>query len=74
MIRVKKKYYNTNENGFRWPVIQKGCSNPERTDYGIIIQRCDLTPDLLKSQGIDCKSGEDIDDAINKVSLKYQLL
>ena len=70
----KKKYFNTGENGFRWPVIEKGCSNPERTYYGIIIQRCDEAPDLLKLQGVDCKSREEINDVINKVSLKYQLV
>ena len=32
----KKKYFNTGDPEFRWPVIQKGCSNPNRTYYGII--------------------------------------
>ena len=36
----KKKYYGTTDPNFRWPVILKGCSNPDRTYYGIIIQKC----------------------------------
>ena len=68
----KKKYFNTGDPEFRWPVIQKGCSNPNRTYYGIIIQRCDKSPDILKNQS--CKSEEEISDYINKVSLKFQLI
>ena len=69
-----KKYYNTDEEGFRWPVIIKGCSNPERTYYGLIIQRCDEAPDLLKSQDVECKSEDEINEFLTRVSLKYQLI
>ena len=62
--KSKKKYFNTGEPDFRWPVIEKGCSNPERTYYGIIIQRCDKAPDFLKSQGVDCKSSEEINEEL----------
>ena len=70
----EKKYYNTNDPGFRWPIIKKGCSNPERTYYGIVIQRCDQASELLKSQGDKCKSEDEITEYLNKVSLKYQLI
>ena len=33
----KNKYFSTEEEGFKWPVIKKGCSNPDRTYYGIIM-------------------------------------
>ena len=69
-----KQYYNTDEEGFRWPIIEKGCSHPNRTYYGLIIQRCDEAPDLLKSQGIECKSEVEITEYITKVSLKYQMI
>ena len=70
----EKRYYNTDEEGFRWPIIKKGCSNPKRTYYGIVIQRCDQASDLLKSQGDECKSEDEITQYLNKVSLKYQLI
>ena len=70
----EKKYYNTDEKGFRWPIIKKGCSNPNRTYYGIVIQRCDQASDLLKSQGEKCKSEDEITEYLTKVSLKYQLI
>jgi len=70
----KKQYFKTGEAGFRWPVIEKGCSNPERTYYGIILQRCDESPDILKSQGPECKTSEEITEEINLVGLKYQII
>ena len=69
-----KKYYNTDEEGFRWPVLEKGCSNPNRTYYGIIMQRCDTAPEFLKSQGTKCKHEKEITEYLNGVSLVYQLI
>ena len=69
----KKLYFNTDEEGFRWPVIIKGCSNPERTYYGIIMQRCDFADTFLKSQG-GCKSSAEIDDIVGKISFNFQII
>ena len=70
----KKKYYNTEDPEFKWPIIEKGCSNPDRTYYGIVIQRCDKSPEILKNQGPECLSEEKITNFISKVSLKYQII
>ena len=70
----KKKYYNTGDPEFKWPIIEKGCSNPDRTYYGIVIQRCDKSPEILKNQGPECLSEEEITNFISKVSLKYQII
>ena len=70
----KKTYFNTGDPGFKWPIIEKGCSNPERTFFGIIMQRCDKSPNILKSQGPECKSEEEITKVINAVSLNFQLI
>ena len=70
----KQKYFNTEEEGFRWPVLLKGCSNPNRTYYGIIIQRCDMADDFLKQQGPNCKSSAEIDKVITEVSLDFQII
>ena len=72
--KEKKKYYNTWEEGFKWPIIEKGCSNKNRTYYGIILQRCDKIPEVIKSQGPECKNENEITDIINKVSLKFQII
>ena len=69
------RYYEPNQPGFRWPVILKGCSNPERTYYGIIMQRCDKASEFLKENGgPTCKSATQIDEIIDSVSLNFQII
>ena len=71
----KGRYFSTDESGFRWPVIVKGCSNPERTYYGIIMQRCDKADQFLKDNGgPTCKSSNDIDNVISKISFNFQII
>ena len=71
-------FHKTGTDGFKWPVIEKGCSNPERTFYGIIIQRCDNfgeSPNLeLPDNYHACSGGTQISSYINEISLKYQLI
>ena len=71
----KKQYFNTGEEGFRWPVILKGCSNPDRTFYGIIMQRCDeADPFLIENGGPPCKSRTEIDSIVDYVSFNFQII
>ena len=69
------RYFSTEESGFRWPIVEKGCSHPERTYYGIIMQRCDMAdPFLQNNGGPACKSSTEIDNIINHVSLNFQII
>ena len=71
----KKKYYGTTDPNFRWPVILKGCSNPDRTYYGIIIQKCaDSDPMIQSNGGLPCKSINETDSYIDTVSLNFQII
>ena len=70
----ENRYYKTGEKGFIWPVIERGCSNPKGTFYGIIVQRCDNAPASLKRDGIACRSSSDITDRIANLSFKYQIM
>ena len=70
----ENKYYKTGENGFVWPVVEKGCSNPKSTFYGIIVQRCDHAPNSLIRNGPVCKTEEEISHVISTLSFKYQIL
>ena len=70
----KDKYFNTNENGFRWPMLEKGMSNKNSTYYGIIVQRCDRAPEYIKSKVPQCKSSSEINEYISTISLKYQIV
>ena len=70
----KKKYYETGEDGFVWPVIVKGCSHPDRTYYGIIMQRCDKASKLIQDQGPECKTATEINQIIESVSFNFQII
>ena len=68
------QYYEPKDAGFRWPVIVKGCSNPDRTYYGIIMQRCDKADPHLQAQGPTCKSESEITEIIGKISFNFQII
>ena len=67
--KEEKKYYNTNEQGFIWPSLDKGCSHPNRTFYGIIIEQC--RNDSLKN---DCKPIEKIKKYAWDHSVNFQII
>ena len=75
--KKKKRYFKTGESGFVWPVVEKGCSNPKSSFYGLIVQRCDRAPAGLKNRDYlpsTCKSSSEIDNAISLLSFKYQII
>ena len=36
----EEKYFNKGEPGFVWPTLEHGASHPNRTVYGIVVERC----------------------------------
>ena len=72
--KEEKKYYNTNEKGFIWPNILHGCSHPNRTFYGIIVEKCRNTSLKFLSDGKYCKSQEEIINYIKSSSINFQLI
>ena len=70
----EKKYYNTDEQNFIWPNILHGCSHPNRTFYGIIMEKCRNTSlKFLRDQKY-CKSKEETIEYIKARSLNFQLI
>ena len=70
----ENKYYNTNEKGFIWPNILHGCSHPNRTFFGIIVEKCRNNTLKLLSDGKYCKSKEEIISYIKTSSINFQLI
>ena len=70
----KDQYFNTGENGFRWPMLEKGMSNKNRKYYGIIVQRCDQIPEYIKTKVPKCKSSNEITEYISNVGLIYEIV
>ena len=72
---TKKQYIKTGENGFRWPIIEKGCAHPDRTFYGIIIQRRDKAHSQIEKKTPEsCKGVSEINQVVEDVSLKFQIM
>ena len=72
--KKEHKYYDTTDINFKWPALLYGCSNPNRTFYGIILEKCrnDSIKQLL--DGNLCKSEDKIVDYINNNSINLQLI
>ena len=64
----KKKYFNINEEGFEWPVIKHGASNPNLTYYGTVIQKCS------NSSANNCSSDEEINTYLYDIYLSFNII
>ena len=72
--KSKGVYYNTGDPQFKWPVILRGCSHPNRTYYGIIVEKC-VNDSSQKQSGFgDCKTEEEIENLISIRSINLQLI
>ena len=61
---IKKKYYDTNNNNFKWPTIDHGMSSSNSTYYGIIVEKC-KNDNLRSLSGKEsCENSEKIDNYI----------
>ena len=69
-----KKYYQTNDINFVWPNLIHGCSHPQRTFYGIIVEKCRNDSMKILSDKEYCNPPENITDYIKKSSLNLQLI
>ena len=72
--KEEKKYYNTNDKNFKWPIIMHGCSNSNRTFYGIIIEKCQNTSLKLLSDNKYCKPINDIKNYIKLRSINFHII
>ena len=68
------KYYETDDPNFKWPIIKKGCSHPDRTYYGIILEKCRNDESRTLSGFSECKSEEEINSVINRHSIILYLI
>ena len=69
-----KIYYNTNDEKFIFPNIIHGCSHPDRTFYGIVMEKCRNDSLKFLSDGQYCNTKEHILQYIQKSSVNLQLI
>ena len=70
----KGLYYNTDDINFKWPIVSKGNSNPERTSYAIIMEKCKNDKTRTSSGSGACKSEQDINNFIYSSSINFLVL
>ena len=72
---TEKKYYNTNENGFKWPVIAHGNFNQNMEFYNIIVGKCHQeTLDEIFKIGYKCKNDSEIDNILRYVIIHLHFI
>ena len=69
-----EKYYDTNDTNFRWPSLDHGCSHPNRTFYGIIIEKCRNDTLRFKSNNKWCKSTNYIVEYMETRAINFQVI
>ena len=72
--KSKGVYYNTGDPNFKWPIILRGCSNPERTYYGIIVEKCFNDEAQKKSGYGECKIDSEIESLISNNAINLQMI
>ena len=69
-----QKYYGTKDKTFIYPDILHGCSHPDRTFYGIIVEKCRNDSLRILSDNKFCKPIENIKSYIQTRSIALQLI
>ena len=69
-----KKYYDTSDEKFRWPILKYGCSHPNRTFYGIIIEKCKNDTLRLLNNNKFCKSKNEIANYVQSRAVNFQII
>ena len=73
-IKNNQKYYEKSDNEFIYPNILHGCSHPNRTFYGIIVEQCRNDTVRFLSDNKICKSIEYIKNYLQTRSIALQLI
>ena len=70
----EKRYYSTTDHGFIWPTVSKGNSNPDKTSFGIIMEKCKNDALRTLAGSGNCKSDTDIENYIYSSSINFFVL
>ena len=70
----KKNYFEPSSSNFRWPLVSKGASNPSRTFYGLIMEKCRNDSLRTLSGASPCKSNDEIDGIIGSSMIGFNII
>ena len=60
---TEKKYYDTSNPNFRWPIMAHGTLNLKKTNYNIIVERCkEESINYILGEGSHCSNDMDMNE------------
>ena len=72
--KKKGNYFEPDNNNFRWPLVSKGASNPSRTFYGVLMEKC-RNDELRTLEGSSaCKSDNEIEGIIRSSTISFNII
>ena len=72
---LEQKYYNTTENGFKWPIIAHGTFNPNNKFYNIFVDKCvQNSLDEINNNGYKCKNISDIEEILKYAIIHFNFI
>jgi len=72
--KKKRNYYEPDNTNFRWPLVSKGASNPSRTFYGVIMEKCRNDEVRILSGASACKSDNEIEGIIRSSMISFNII
>ena len=68
-----QKYYETNDENYRWPYIIHGASHPKTPKNGVILKKCENTEFRIKTSG-KCSSDEEISEYLKHIYINFRII
>ena len=70
----KRNYFEPSNENFRWPLVSKGASNPKRTFYGVVMEKCRNDSLRTLSGASPCKSNDEIEGIIGSSMIGFNVI
>ena len=72
--KKKGNYFETDNSNFRWPLVSKGASNPSRTFYGVLMEKCRNDEIRTLAGSSACKSDNEIEGIIRSSTISFNII
>ena len=72
--RTLGKYFETNDVNFRWPSLDRGCSNKNATYYGIIAEKCKNDSLRINFEKKFCKLDSEINEYMTHATINLRFI
>ena len=72
--KKKGNYFETDNSNFRWPLVSKGASNPSRTFYGVLMEKCRNDELRTLAGSSACKSDNEIEGIIRSSTISFNII